>query len=145
MRSLLFRASGLLLLTGAACSARESEGPVRVGSLPLVARFPALSPLLARALDAPAWKDGERLRVSSSGRLALTAGATSDGAFDIGVKGSAQRIPVRRIESTERVRLDAGTIAWGERAVMFARGAALEDIIVAPSDADVGYDLALPP
>lgn len=145
MRSLLFRASGLLLLTGAACSARESAEPARAGSLPLVGRFPALSPLLARALDAPAWKDGERLRVTASGRLALTAAASHDGTLDIGVKGSAQRIAVRRIESTERVRLEAGTIAWGERAVMFARGAALEDIIVAPADADVGYDLALPP
>lgn len=145
MRSLLFRVSGLLLLTGVACSARESVEPVGAGALPLVARFPALSPLLARALDAPAWKDGERLRVSSSGRLAITATASNDGAIDLGVKGSAQRIAVRRIEPTERVRLEAGTIAWGERAVMFARGAALEDIIVAPADADVGYDLALPP
>ena len=120
----------------------------RAASVPLVDRFPALAPLLARALDAPAFREGERLRISASGRLALAADlpVAAGGTIQIGVKGSGQRIGLRRLESRrDEGRIEAGTVAWGDGAVMFARGAALEDIVIAPSpDSDVGYDLVLP-
>ncbi|MBI2391192.1 MAG: hypothetical protein HYV09_16500 [Deltaproteobacteria bacterium] len=157
MRPSLLRAPALLLVINLSCSAREPHDRPGTAPSPLLARFPALSPLVAQAAAAPAFLDGARFRIAASGRLAVTADlpATADGTMELGMKGAARRIGVRRIESAhDQGRLvagtgaSAGTVTWGAgvgvRAVTFARGAALEDIIVAPSDEDVGYDLALP-
>lgn len=161
MRSAFLYPQSLLLLVGLAvgapaCSAREPAERVEPGLHPLAHRFPGTAALLARASDSPATRTatgaGERLRVVGTGRRAMAAElrAIAGGTIELGVEGSTRRIGLRRLAArSDAPRLEAGMVAWGdgaagEGAVMFARGPAVEDLIVAAAGGDVGYELDLP-
>jgi hypothetical protein len=142
---------------GVACSAggpREpaAEEAASHGSPAIAALAPSVVPLLAHAADAPAWAEGARFRIAGRARDAATIELPSaaDGTMWLGRAGSGVRLGVRRLEARRGLgRLDGGAVSYGDEggphATVFARGAAIEDLVVAGSaDQDVGYDVALP-